>query len=194
MRVLQQPRHVRRFLNLGSHAADLSEEERAMLRTSICGHLHVDSPVGMAAGFDKNASCVDAVLDQGFGFVEVGSVVPEPQQGNPLPRVFKDDSTEAVINRYGLPSEGVDAALQRLKARFGKCVQDYVTSVTKLYDSADFLVINVSCPNVPQGDLDATKAHADVASDPMLTQLRQLLGAVVEKREEIHAAKLRRAR
>ena len=75
------------------------------------------SPLGMAAGFDKNGECVEGLLDMGFGFVEVGSVTPEPQPGNDKPRVFRLSDDRAVINRYGFNSDGVDRVKQRLEQR-----------------------------------------------------------------------------
>ena len=79
--------------------------------------LHFTSPLGMAAGFDKNAECIEGLLDMGFGFVEVGSVTPEPQPGNDKPRVFRLSEDRAVINRYGFNSDGVERVKQRLEQR-----------------------------------------------------------------------------
>ena len=79
--------------------------------------LNFPNPVGMAAGFDKHAEVPDALLKLGFGFVEVGTVTPRPQSGNPRPRVFRLDRDEGVINRLGFNSEGADAVLRRLAAR-----------------------------------------------------------------------------
>ena len=79
--------------------------------------LHLTSPLGMAAGFDKNAECIDGLLDMGFGFVEVGSVTPEPQPGNDKPRVFRLSDDRAVINRYGFNSDGVERVRERLEQR-----------------------------------------------------------------------------
>ena len=79
--------------------------------------LHLTSPLGMAAGFDKNAECIDGLLDMGFGFVEVGSVTPEPQLGNDQPRVFRLSADRAVINRYGFNSDGIERVKERLEQR-----------------------------------------------------------------------------
>ena len=90
-----------------------------VLATEAFG-LHFPNPVGLAAGFDKNAEAIDGALGLGFGFVEVGGVTPLPQPGNPRPRVFRLTEDEAVINRYGLNSEGMDAVARRLEARRGR--------------------------------------------------------------------------
>jgi dihydroorotate dehydrogenase len=79
--------------------------------------LNFPNPVGMAAGFDKNAEVPDALLRIGFGFVEVGTITPLPQAGNPRPRVFRLDADEGVINRLGFNSQGADVVLKRLAAR-----------------------------------------------------------------------------
>ena len=79
--------------------------------------LNFPNPVGMAAGFDKNAEAADALLRFGFGFVEIGTVTPKPQSGNPRPRIFRLDRDEAVINRLGFNNDGADAVLRRLAMR-----------------------------------------------------------------------------
>jgi dihydroorotate dehydrogenase len=79
--------------------------------------LNFPNPVGMAAGFDKNAEVPDAVLRLGFGFVEIGTVTPRPQAGNPRPRLFRLERDQAVINRLGFNNDGADAVLRRLAAR-----------------------------------------------------------------------------
>jgi dihydroorotate dehydrogenase len=123
------------------------------------------NPVGLAAGFDKGADVPDAMLGLGFGFVEVGGVTPLPQPGNPRPRLFRLPRDGAVINRYGLNSEGLDAVRQRLAARRARGglvgvnlgankdsrdrIADYATGVRGLAGVADFLTVNVSSPNTP---------------------------------------------
>lgn len=135
-----------------------------VLATEAFG-LSFPNPVGLAAGFDKHAEAVDGALGLGFGFVEVGGVTPLPQPGNPRPRVFRLVEDEAVINRYGFNSEGVEAVAQRLAARRdrGGIVgvnlgankesadreQDYAILARRLAPLADFLTINVSSPNTP---------------------------------------------
>lgn len=133
------------------------------LATSVWG-LNFLNPVGTAAGFDKNAEVVDAALGLGFGFVEIGTVTPRPQPGNPKPRLFRLPADEAVINRMGFNNDGLDAVLRRLSRRrrtglvgvnIGKnrdaedALADYVTGVKAAAPLADFLVLNVSSPNTP---------------------------------------------
>src|SRR5712671_2287014 len=93
-------------------------DDDALLAIRAFG-LNFPNPVGMAAGFDKHAEVPDALLRLGFGFVEVGGVTPQPQPGNPRPRLFRLDADQAVINRLGLNSEGVAAVAARLAARTG---------------------------------------------------------------------------
>jgi dihydroorotate dehydrogenase len=127
--------------------------------------LKFPNPVGLAAGFDKNAEAVDGALGLGFGFVEVGGVTPQPQPGNPRPRVFRLPADEAVINRYGLNSQGLEAVAERLAARKGRVgivgvnlgankesddrAGDYAILAARLAPFVDFLTINVSSPNTP---------------------------------------------
>jgi dihydroorotate dehydrogenase len=122
------------------------------------------NPVGLAAGFDKHAEVPDALLDLGFGFVEIGGVTPLPQPGNPRPRLFRLTEDGAVINRMGFNSAGLAVVRDRLAARarrgivgvnLGKnkeqadAAADYVAGATAFAPHADFLVINVSSPNTP---------------------------------------------
>jgi dihydroorotate dehydrogenase len=122
------------------------------------------NPIGLAAGFDKNAEVPDAMLDQGFGFVEVGSVTPRPQPGNPRPRMFRLPEDAAVINRMGFNNQGLDAVAVRLAGRrragivganLGKnkdtedAAADYELGAARLAPLSDYLVINVSSPNTP---------------------------------------------
>jgi len=122
------------------------------------------NPVGLAAGFDKNAEVPDAMLGQGFGFVEIGSVTPRPQPGNPRPRLFRLTPDRAVINRMGFNNQGLEVVAGRLAKRrrggivganLGKnkttedAAADYEKGVRALGPLADYLVINVSSPNTP---------------------------------------------
>src|SRR5579883_477283 len=124
----------------------------------------LSNPIGLAAGFDKNAEVPDALLGLGFGLVEIGSVTPRPQDGNPRPRLFRLPEDRGVINRMGFPGHGLDAVLSRLKARprrgfVGVNVgankdstdraADYVTCAAALAPYSDYLVCNVSSPNTP---------------------------------------------
>jgi dihydroorotate dehydrogenase len=125
----------------------------------------VPNPVGLAAGFDKQCEVPDALLALGFGFVELGGVVPKPQPGNPRPRVFRMERDEAVINRFGLNSDGLEVFRARLAGRKGRPgvvganigankdsadrIGDYVACAAALCGLADFLTVNVSSPNTP---------------------------------------------
>ena len=133
------------------------------LRVEALGR-RLPNPIGLAAGFDKNAEVPDALLGLGFGFVEIGSVTPKPQDGNPRPRLFRLGEDRGVINRMGFPGQGLDAALARLQRRPRQGVvgvnvgankdsvdraADYVTCAAALAPFADYLVCNVSSPNTP---------------------------------------------
>lgn len=127
------------------------------------------NPIGLAAGFDKNAETMDATLGYGFGFVEVGTVTPLPQEGNPKPRVFRDKKTGSVINRMGFPNHGADIfegnysdfrmagenAQGIVGINVGKnkdqgdALADYVALVHRFGKQADYLTINISSPNTP---------------------------------------------
>ncbi|XP_071957812.1 dihydroorotate dehydrogenase (quinone), mitochondrial-like isoform X1 [Antedon mediterranea] len=136
------------------------------LTTSVWGRTF-SNPIGVAAGFDKHAEAMEGLRKIGFGFIEVGSVTPLPQLGNPKPRVFRLTEDEAVINRYGFNSVGHPVVAERMKKfrqkteksivgiNLGKnktstsAVDDYVLGVECLGDFADYLVVNVSSPNTP---------------------------------------------
>jgi dihydroorotate dehydrogenase len=123
------------------------------------------NPIGLAAGYDKNCAAADALLGLGFGFVEIGTVTPLPQPGNPKPRVFRLSEDEAVINRLGFNSDGLDVVSRRLAAvdrqrgmvgaNIGRNketidpIADYEKGVAALAPLADYLTINVSSPNTP---------------------------------------------
>ena len=127
--------------------------------------LNFPNPIGMAAGFDKNAEVPDALLRLGFGFVEVGTVTPKPQGGNPRPRLFRLERDEAVINRMGFNNDGAEAALRRLAARAHHGgivgvnvgankdstdrVADYVKLIEMFAPVASYFTVNVSSPNTP---------------------------------------------
>lgn len=128
----------------------------------------MNNPIGIAAGFDKNGEAIEGLDQIGFGFVEIGSVTPLPQAGNPKPRVFRLNSDQALINRYGFNSDGHETVwhrLQQLRANkkfngvigvnLGKnkssedAVKDYVEGLKLFSPVADYLVINISSPNTP---------------------------------------------
>ena len=153
--------------------------------------LNFPNRIGIAAGFDKNGDCIDALLSLGFGFVEVGTVTPLPQEGNPRPRLFRLLSANAVINRMGFNNKGVDYLVERLKARqvpgivgvnIGKnketsnerAHRDYVTCLRKVYAYADYIVINISSPNTP--------GLRDLQAEAYLTEL---LGAINASRQDL---------
>lgn len=133
------------------------------LATSLCG-LELKNPIGMAAGFDKNAEVPLPLARMGFGMVEIGTVTPRPQAGNPKPRLFRISEAQGVVNRMGFNNEGHDAAFERLKglripAALGvnigankdseDFVADYVLGVSRFADLADYLTVNISSPNTP---------------------------------------------
>jgi dihydroorotate dehydrogenase len=145
----------------------------AILRSTVCG-ITFPNPVGLAAGFDKNAEVIGEVLGFGFGFVELGSITPLPQSGNPKPRLFRVPSAKAVINRFGFNSDGIDRCQQRFAAyrdenidpmhkavrgiigiNIGKnkesvdAAKDYATGIRRFAPFADYITVNVSSPNTP---------------------------------------------
>ncbi|MEO7655039.1 MAG: dihydroorotate dehydrogenase (quinone), partial [Sphingomicrobium sp.] len=135
-----------------------------VLTTSVAG-LGFPSPVGLAAGFDKDAEVADAMLGLGFGFVEVGTLTPRPQAGNPRPRLFRLAEDQAVINRMGFNNRGQVDAVPRLARRdrgrgivgvnigankdSQDRIADYVAGVRRMTPVADYLTVNISSPNTP---------------------------------------------
>ena len=132
------------------------------------------NPIGLAAGFDKNADYIDALAALGFGFIEVGTVTPKPQTGNPRPRLFRLTEQEAIINRMGFNNKGVEYVAQRLeKTRYrgifginiGKnrdtplenAIDDYLIGFRALWKFASYITINISSPNTPGLPRFATK-------------------------------------
>ena len=154
------------------------------LETTVAG-LHFPNPVGLAAGFDKDAEVFGPMLDLGFGFVEIGTVTPRPQEGNPKPRLFRLEEDCAVINRMGFNNQGQAAAHERLTSRWGKGlvgvnigankdspdrIADYVDGVRAMADVASYITINISSPNTPglrqlqdEGALNALLSAIDEA-------------------------------
>ncbi len=158
------------------------------LATTVAG-IAFPNPLGMAAGFDKDGEVPDALLGLGFGFAEVGSITPLPQEGNPRPRLFRLAEDEAVINRMGFNNGGASAAVERLAARLGRPgvvginigankdsndrVADYATMARLMAPLASYLAVNVSSPNTP-----GLRALQDESA------LTELLDAVLEARGE----------
>mgnify|MGYP001765393657 CR=1 FL=1 len=159
--------------------------------------LDFPNPVGMAAGYDKNAEVPDALLGLGFGHVEVGTVTPRPQPGNPKPRMFRLVEDKGVINRLGFNNQGHAAMRARLEARRHRGglvgvnigankdsedrVADYVAGIRAFADLASYFTVNISSPNTP--GLRDLQARA---------QLAELLERVVGARDEVAAAGARR--
>lgn len=173
-----------------------SEAPEAMLAQQCFG-LDFAAPVGLAAGFDKNAKAVDGLLKQGFGFVECGTVTPKAQPGNPTPRVFRLLEDEALINRLGFNNEGLDVFVRKFSARtktlgvaganIGKnkdssdAVADYVTGLAAVYPHADYVTVNISSPNT-QGLRDLQQRDA----------LHELLSELKQERAALHGKHGRR--
>ena len=165
-----------------------------LLTTDLWG-LQFPNPVGLSAGFDKDAEVYAALLRLGFGFVEVGSITPRPQAGNPKPRVFRLPEDGAVINRLGFNSAGVAAAVSNLRQRrnvragivgvnIGKnrdsadAADDYTAGTASLAALADYLVVNVSSPNTP--GLRALQEGAALRA--LLVRVQAARAAAVPKR------------
>jgi dihydroorotate dehydrogenase len=139
-----------------------------ILATSLFGRA-LSNPIGVAAGFDKNGRVYDRLAAQGFGCVEIGGVTPRPQRGNPRPRVFRLPVDRAVINRMGFPNDGADAVEARLRAKRRPAIalgvnlaanadsedpaDDFVRLATRFGPYADYLTLDVSCPNTANGQV-----------------------------------------
>ena len=164
----------------------------APLPTRVFG-IDFPNPVGLAAGLDKNAAHIDALAALGFGFIEVGTVTPRPQPGNPKPRMFRLPEHEAVINRLGFNNGGVDALLRNVeKAKFSgvlginigknkdtpneRAVDDYLHCLDRVYARASYVTVNISSPNT-QGLRDLQEEEA----------LKRFLGRVRERQELLAA-------
>jgi len=138
--------------------------EHPKLEKTVFG-IHFKNPVGLAAGFDKNAELFNELSDFGFSFIEIGTVTPKPQDGNPKKRIFRLVSDEAIINRMGFNNEGVEKVVHQLRknkrviigGNIGKnkitpnenAIDDYLYCFRALYDYVDYFTVNVSSPNTP---------------------------------------------
>ncbi len=140
-------------------------DNRTDLKRELFG-IHFPNPIGLAAGMDKDAVAIDALANFGFGFIEIGTLTPKAQDGNPKKRLFRLIPDKAIINRMGFNNQGVEVAVKRLKKRkssivvagnIGKnkvtpnenAIDDYLIGFYALFDVVDFFVINVSSPNTP---------------------------------------------
>ncbi|MEL6754167.1 MAG: dihydroorotate dehydrogenase (quinone), partial [Pseudomonadota bacterium] len=149
---------------IGVPSAPPSRSRDLGVKLPVSG-LELPNPVGLAAGFDKNAEVFSAMLKFGFGFVECGTVTPLPQAGNPKPRLFRLREDGAVINRMGFNNDGLGPFVQRLSARKREDgivganvganklsedrVADYVTGMEAVWPHADYITLNISSPNTP---------------------------------------------
>ncbi|HET8699181.1 MAG TPA: quinone-dependent dihydroorotate dehydrogenase [Gammaproteobacteria bacterium] len=153
--------------------------------------LHFPNRVGLAAGFDKNAEAVDGIGRFGFGFIEVGTVTPRPQRGQPPPRLFRHPRAGALVNRLGFPNDGAAAVAGRLRRRryrgvlgvnvgknadtpIDRALDDYVACLRALHDAADYVALNISSPN--------TAALRDLHQSE---RLEPLLSGVLAERERL---------
>ena len=153
--------------------------------------LEFPNPVGMAAGMDKNGDYIDALGSVGFGFIEIGTVTPRPQAGNPKPRIFRIEQANAMINRLGFNNKGVDYLVRQVQKHSYKGIlginigknsdtpneraaDDYLICLEKVYPHADYITVNISSPN--------TKGLRDLQD---AGQLDKLLGALNNKRLEL---------
>ncbi len=169
----------------------------ARLPVRVMG-LDFANPVGLAAGLDKNGDAIDGFAQLGFGFVEIGTVTPRPQPGNPKPRLFRLPEATAIINRMGFNNQGVDHLLARVKAarysgvlgiNIGKNfdtpvereVDDYLICLSKVYPHASYVTVNVSSPNTP-----------GLRSLQFGDSLKQLLEALRQRQEDLTAEHGRR--
>ncbi|HET9652002.1 MAG TPA: quinone-dependent dihydroorotate dehydrogenase [Usitatibacter sp.] len=160
--------------------------------------LDFPNPVGLAAGLDKNGAYVDALALLGFGFIEVGTVTPRPQPGNPRPRMFRLEEHEAIINRLGFNNDGVERLLRNVeRARYGgilginigknfdtpieRAADDYLACLDAVYERASYVTVNISSPN--------TKNLRDLQSSE---RLDELLGALMARRAQLAARTKRR--
>ena len=149
-----------------------------------CMGIEFPNPVGLAAGLDKNGAYIDALASLGFGFIEIGTITPRPQSGNPQPRLFRIPQAQAIINRMGFNNDGVDQLIENVKAsnykgilgiNIGKnadtavedAVSDYLICLEKVYNYASYITVNISSPN--------TKNLRSLQSGNALTELLETL-------------------
>ena len=158
--------------------------QKAAHKPVSCMGIEFPNPVGLAAGLDKNGAHIDALAALGFGFIEIGTITPRPQAGNPQPRLFRIPEAKAIINRMGFNNDGVDQLIENVKAakfkgvlgiNIGKnadtavedAVSDYLICLEKVYNYASYITVNISSPN--------TKNLRSLQSGDALTELLQTL-------------------
>ncbi|ENU24707.1 dihydroorotate dehydrogenase [Acinetobacter proteolyticus] len=158
--------------------------QKVAAKPVTCMGIEFPNPVGLAAGLDKNGAHIDALAALGFGFIEIGTITPRPQAGNPLPRLFRIPQAKAIINRMGFNNDGVDKLIENVKAskfkgvlgiNIGKnadtpvedAVSDYLICLEKVYNYASYITVNISSPN--------TKNLRSLQSGDALTELLQTL-------------------
>lgn len=169
----------------------LYQKQHPKLGVDVFG-LHFKNPVGLAAGFDKNAAYTDALADCGFGFIEIGTITPKSQPGNDKPRLFRLKADQAILNRMGFNNDGVEAAILQLKSRKNKDLiiggnigknkwtpneeanQDYLICFESLFPYVDYFVVNVSSPNTPN-------LRALQEKEPLMALLSSLQKANLQK-------------
>ena len=181
-------RRFRRIPGVKALNRFLFRHDRPALRREVFG-LDFPNPVGLAAGLDKNGELYNPLSDFGFSFIEIGSLTPKQQEGNPKPRLFRLRKDKALINRMGINNKGVKHAISQLQRHPPKTLvaaslaknassvadedilRDYVHAFSTLYDFVDFFVLNVSCPNVEgMTDLQDISYLSDILDE--LLQLR----------------------
>jgi dihydroorotate dehydrogenase len=175
---------------LGPAAAILGPGAATGESRNVMG-LAFPNPVGLAAGLDKNGAYIDALAALGFGFIEIGTVTPRPQPGNPKPRMFRLEEHEALINRLGFNNDGVERLLRNVERaayrgilgiNIGKnfdtpierAAEDYIAGLDAVYDRASYVTVNISSPN--------TKNLRDLQSSE---RLDELLGAIMTRRAQL---------
>ncbi|ENX16066.1 dihydroorotate dehydrogenase [Acinetobacter sp. CIP 64.2] len=158
--------------------------QKVAAKPVTCMGIEFPNPVGLAAGLDKNGAHIDALAALGFGFIEIGTITPRPQAGNPQPRLFRIPQAKAIINRMGFNNDGVDKLIENVKAskfkgvlgiNIGKnadtpvedAVSDYLICLEKVYNYASYITVNISSPN--------TKNLRSLQSGDALTELLHTL-------------------
>jgi dihydroorotate dehydrogenase len=187
--------NLRRFSNT---PLDILWRQKQVQKSVDVLGLKFPNPVGLAAGLDKNGECINAFAAMGFGFIEIGTVTPKPQEGNPKPRLFRLPQAQAIINRMGFNNHGVDRLVENVKkARYDgilginigknkdtpneKGKDDYIHCMKKVYQHANYITVNISSPNTP----GLRELQYGDALDDLLGSLRseqEDLGAKYHKR------------